>query len=554
MYHTQLVPTRFEWRYGGTQVHVCGSFTGWQEMVPMTVEPAPAGGGGAAGGAAGAVHSVTINIPPGYHQYKFMVDNEWCHDEAQPYMPSPLGPPNNWLHVNPPSEPAVADSGGPGVTPALLVPGAAQPASPSGAHGGAMDVDMAHGSTGGGAAGAGAGAGAGAPGQGPSAAAGGLLGGSQGSLGSLGVGSPMVASGMSEAALATNRQMLHQFLEHHAVFETLPDSGKVVVLDTRVPLAEAFLAFHEQSITAAPLWDSMLQAFVGMMTASDFIRIVRDFHANSHTLSWEQVENLSIAEWRAKHAQQGEAAGAGQAAGGAAAGAPPPLVSVAPDDRLSHAARMITQSGHSTLPVLAGDELSSVHCLHLVALPGVLATVAKHFRMVTRSLPLFAQPLGVLPIGTWVAARRPRGAKERDLATVREDAPLSATLNLLLEANVSAVPVVDENGRLRNVYSRKDVTALAKGRLYKRVLANTPLVQVLAYLDGSDGTQQQQGGAESSSGDSARCQTCTRADTLRSVLERLSTPGVGRLVVLEEGTKAVEGVVSVSDVVNFLLM
>ena len=49
----------------------------------------------------------------------------------------------------------------------------------------------------------------------------------------------------------------------------------------------------------------MLQAFVGMMTASDFIRIVRDFHANSHTLSWEQVENLSIAEWRAKHAQLG---------------------------------------------------------------------------------------------------------------------------------------------------------------------------------------------------------------------------------------------------------
>ena len=104
------------------------------------------------------------------------------------------------------------------------------------------------------------------------------------------------------------------------------------------------------------------------------------------------------------------------------------------------------------------------------------------------------------------------------------------------------------------MYSRKDVTALAKGRLYKRVLANTPLVQVLAYLDGSDGTQQQQGGVESISADSARCQTCTRADTLRSVLERLSTPGVGRLVVLEEGTKAVEGVVSVSDVVNFLLM
>ena len=36
---------------------------------------------------------------------------------------------------------------------------------------------------------------------------------------------------------------------------------------------------------------------------------------------------------------------------------------------------------------IGGDELASVHCLHLVALPGVLASVVKHFRMVTRSLP-----------------------------------------------------------------------------------------------------------------------------------------------------------------------
>ena len=129
MYQTQLVPTRFEWRYGGRQVHVCGSFTGWQEMVPMQAETAPSASGA-------VVHRVTINIPPGYHQYKFMVDNEWCHDESQPYMPSPLGPPNNWLHVNPPNE-AQGAIGAPGVTPALLVPGAtaSAAAAPPGAAG-----------------------------------------------------------------------------------------------------------------------------------------------------------------------------------------------------------------------------------------------------------------------------------------------------------------------------------------------------------------------------------------------------------------------------------
>lgn len=30
-----LLPIRFEWRYGGQQVHLCGSFTRWLETVPM---------------------------------------------------------------------------------------------------------------------------------------------------------------------------------------------------------------------------------------------------------------------------------------------------------------------------------------------------------------------------------------------------------------------------------------------------------------------------------------------------------------------------------------
>ena len=37
-----------------------------------------------------------------YHQYKFIVDGEWRHDESQPFMPDPLGNVNNWLFVRKP--------------------------------------------------------------------------------------------------------------------------------------------------------------------------------------------------------------------------------------------------------------------------------------------------------------------------------------------------------------------------------------------------------------------------------------------------------------------
>ena len=52
---------------------------------------------------------------------------------------------------------------------------------------------------------------------------------------------------------------------------------------------------------------------------------------------------------------------------------------------------------------------------------------------------------------------------------------------------------------------------------------------------------------------SPRAHTCTRADSLRAVVEALALPGVRRLVAVDAATGVVEGVVSLSDVVAFLL-
>lgn len=51
-----------------------------------------------------------------------------------------------------------------------------------------------------------------------------------------------------------------------------------------------------------------------------------------------------------------------------------------------------------------------------------------------------------------------------------------------------------------------------------------------------------------------RLHVCTPQDALRTVVERLSVPGVRRLVVVDGDTRRVEGVVSLSDVASFLLL
>lgn len=51
-----------------------------------------------------------------------------------------------------------------------------------------------------------------------------------------------------------------------------------------------------------------------------------------------------------------------------------------------------------------------------------------------------------------------------------------------------------------------------------------------------------------------RMHVCTPSDPLRTIVERLSVPGVRRLMVVDGDSRQVEGIVSLSDVAAFLLL
>ena len=129
-----------------------------------------------------------------------------------------------------------------------------------------------------------------------------------------------------------------------------------------------------------------------------------------------------------------------------------------------------------------------------------------------------------------------------------------------------ALPVVDETGRLVDVYARS-VILLAANNTYRRVsLSEFTVGQALAAAAAH--TPEAQAAAQAQAAAAAaglpvppvmpaaagpRAHTCARADTLRAVVEALSLPGVRRLVIVDAQTQRVEGVVSLSDVVSFLL-
>lgn len=50
-------------------------------------------------------------------------------------------------------------------------------------------------------------------------------------------------------------------------------------------------------VRAAPLWDSNKQSFVGMLTITDFIKILRAYYTSPNT-SMDQLEEHKLDTWR----------------------------------------------------------------------------------------------------------------------------------------------------------------------------------------------------------------------------------------------------------------
>ena len=81
-----------------------------------------------------------------------------------------------------------------------------------------------------------------------------------------------------EVVRSTGKESIKTFLQRHSLYNAIRDSGKVVVFDTNIPIQLAFYALLEHDLPAAPLWDSQLRNFIGLMSVTDFIDILRHYH------------------------------------------------------------------------------------------------------------------------------------------------------------------------------------------------------------------------------------------------------------------------------------
>ncbi|KAK2640377.1 hypothetical protein Ddye_028172 [Dipteronia dyeriana] len=350
---------------------------------------------------------------------------------------------------------------------------------------------------------------------------------------------PEAVMQIPEADLVVSRQRISLFLSTHTAYELLPDSGKVIALDVNLPVKQAFHILHEQGIPVAPLWDFCKGQFVGVLSALDFILILRELGTNGSNLTEEELETHTISAWKDGKSQLNR-----QIDGN---GVPRPrhLAHAGPYDSLKDVALKILQHKVATIPIInpSPQDGSFPQLLHLASLSGVLKCICRHFKHSSSSLPVLQHPISSIRLGTWV----PQIGESigRPFAMLRPNASLGSALALLVQAEVSSIPVVDDNDSLMDIYSRSDITALAKDKAYAQIHLDEMSLHLALQL-GQD--------ANSPFGfNGQRCQMCLRSDPLHKVMERLANPGVRRLVIVEAGSKRVEGIISLSDVFKFLL-
>ncbi|KAJ6683017.1 AMP-ACTIVATED PROTEIN KINASE GAMMA REGULATORY SUBUNIT, partial [Salix koriyanagi] len=94
---------------------------------------------------------------------------------------------------------------------------------------------------------------------------------------------PEVIQGISAPDLEVSRHRISAFLSTHTAYELLPESG-VIALDVTLPVKQAFHILYEQGIPMAPLWDFCKGQFVGVLTALDFILILRELGTHGSNL------------------------------------------------------------------------------------------------------------------------------------------------------------------------------------------------------------------------------------------------------------------------------
>ncbi|GMK55235.1 hypothetical protein CspeluHIS016_0202910 [Cutaneotrichosporon spelunceum] len=318
-------------------------------------------------------------------------------------------------------------------------------------------------------------------------------------------------------------EALRAFLKERSSYDVFPVSFRLIVLDSQLKVKKALDVMLLYGVVSAPLWNTATAKFAGMFTVQDVIHLIQYYY---HTSSWEgaaaDVEQFRLQSLRDIERELHVP--------------PPPLLSIHPLRPLFDACKCLIQTHARRLPLIDEDSQTSGDVvISVLTQYRVLKFIAMNCRDITQYLTAGVQELGIGSYVKDVTPERPFGP----IATATMQTAVFDVVHMFSELGISAVPIVDDDGKVLNLYETVDVITLVRLGAYQSL--DLTIAQALKQR----------------SHDFPGVVTCHPNDSLSAIFSLIKIRRVHRLVVVAGANDPqpgkLVGVISLSDIMRHLI-
>lgn len=295
------------------------------------------------------------------------------------------------------------------------------------------------------------------------------------------------------------------FLQSKTSYDVLPVSYRLIVLDTSLLVKKSLNILLQNNIVSAPLWSNKTSRFAGLLTLSDFINVIQYYFQFPE--KFELVDQLTLDGLRDIEKDIGVA--------------PIETVYIHPFKSLYEACVKMLESKARRIPLIDEDEKT-----HREIVVSVLTQyrILKFVALNCKETKMLLKPLRDIS----------NLSKPKDISTCTMNTPVIEVIHLLSHKSVSSIPIVDEHGKLINVYEAVDVLALVKAGMYTDLDLSVGEA-LLRRPEDFEGVH-----------------TCTQNDRLSTIMDTIRKLRLHRLFVVDDDCKVVS-VITLSDILDYLL-
>eukprot|EP01061_Rhynchopus_euleeides_P019437 TRINITY_DN31919_c0_g1_i1.p1 TRINITY_DN31919_c0_g1~~TRINITY_DN31919_c0_g1_i1.p1 ORF type:complete len:395 (+),score=152.44 TRINITY_DN31919_c0_g1_i1:157-1341(+) len=231
-----------------------------------------------------------------------------------------------------------------------------------------------------------------------------------------------------------------EFFKSKTCYDAMSGSSQVIIIDISLPLSVAFISALENKVPYGTLWDAQKSEYVGMMTVTDYIKVLLRTRISGESIV--ELQNSPISSWREKQAQEGEKVRS-------------TLISARIDQSLLVALESLHQHKINRLPILSHTQ----EVLSTIGYDSMLKAVLQRLHELDDDKEwseLLSYSVGDLNIGAY-GPKTPRCTLETRVYEV---------LSSLIDHDVHCLPIVDVSGRCLDVFTRNDVMHIEQGGTY----------------------------------------------------------------------------------------